>query len=248
MEPFIVASTTNGTTPLLTHFSDTSTGSNHTCNWDFGDGKHGDSCTVLKSYSVPGIYTVSLTITDSAGNSSTKTKTNFITVEAPELPPVSNFSAAPRSGEAPLTVNFSNASTDTATKWSWIFGDGATSTSQNPTHTYTEAGTYAVTLTVTGSGGSNTKTQTGYITVTAPERDSVKLSLIDSATNQDTGMVIQQGSRFYIDEPGIKQFNLALDSYPAATRSVRLTLNGAIHSARNLLHSKQARSRLIITG
>ncbi|MGA2934840.1 MAG: DUF2341 domain-containing protein, partial [Methanomicrobiales archaeon] len=62
-------------------------------------------------------------------------------------PPVAAFSASPISGKAPLTVTFTDQSTNTPTSWSWDFGDGATSNLQNPVHTYTAAGTYTVKLT-----------------------------------------------------------------------------------------------------
>jgi len=72
--------------------------------------------------------------------------------------PVANFSADVTSGLAPLTVAFTDNSTD-ADSWSWDFGDGATSTEQNPTHTYTNPGTYTVNLTVTNAVGSSSATQ-----------------------------------------------------------------------------------------
>ena len=77
--------------------------------------------------------------------------------------PVANFTANVTSGPAPLTVAFTDNSTD-ADSWSWDFGDSATSTEQNPTHTYTNPGTYTVNLTVTNAVGSSSATQT--ITVT----------------------------------------------------------------------------------
>jgi|GEM_PF-1272708 uncharacterized protein (TIGR02145 family) len=82
--------------------------------------------------------------------------------------PVAAFTADVTSGTAPLTVQFTDQSTNSPTAWSWAFGDGGTSTSQNPSHTYTSAGTYTVSLTVSNGGGSDTETKTDYITVTAP--------------------------------------------------------------------------------
>ncbi|NMB77559.1 MAG: PKD domain-containing protein [Methanomicrobiales archaeon] len=83
-------------------------------------------------------------------------------------PPVAQFSAATVSGSAPLTVAFTDSSTNTPTSWSWNFGDGTTSTVQNPSHTYANPGTYTVTLTAANSGGSSTVTRAGYITVLRP--------------------------------------------------------------------------------
>ncbi|UBM63513.1 PKD domain-containing protein [Candidatus Sulfidibacterium hydrothermale] len=68
--------------------------------------------------------------------------------------PVANFTASTTSGKVPLTVTFTDHSSNTPVFWHWDFGDGYTSTLQNPTHTYVYAGTYRVTLTVTNSYGS----------------------------------------------------------------------------------------------
>ncbi len=78
------------------------------------------------------------------------------------------MSANLTSGEAPLTVGFTDLSTGNITSWLWTFGDNTTSTAQNPSHTYTTAGTFPVSLTVTGPGGSNTAQLTTPISVTLP--------------------------------------------------------------------------------
>ena len=63
------------------------------------------------------------------------------------LPPVSAFTGSPLNGTIPLTVQFTDQSTNGPTSWNWNFGDGsANSTTQNPSHTYSVAGSYTVTL------------------------------------------------------------------------------------------------------
>ncbi|MGH7992104.1 MAG: PKD domain-containing protein, partial [Limisphaerales bacterium] len=75
-----------------------------------------------------------------------------------------SFTASPVSGQAPLTVQFTDTSTGSPTNWDWSLGDGATSTVQNPSHTYTSAGSFTATLTVTGNGQTSSASRT--ITVT----------------------------------------------------------------------------------
>ncbi|HEY3215211.1 MAG TPA: PKD domain-containing protein [Candidatus Eisenbacteria bacterium] len=86
----------------------------------------------------------------------------------PPPPPVANFSGSPTSGPGPLTVQFTDLSTNGPTSWLWDFGDGGSSTVQNPSHTYTNVGSYSVSLTATNAAGSDNETKLNYITVTAP--------------------------------------------------------------------------------
>jgi PKD repeat protein len=91
----------------------------------------------------------------------------FLVIKRP-LPassPVAGFAADTVSGTVPLTVTFTDQSTNTPTSWAWTFGDGGTSDQQNPSHQYTTAGTYTVTLTATNSAGSDDETKTNYIAV-----------------------------------------------------------------------------------
>jgi PKD repeat protein len=81
--------------------------------------------------------------------------------------PVASFTGTPRSGTAPLTVQFNDTSTGSPISWNWSFGDGSLSTSRNASHSYPNAGTFTVSLNVTNAAGvSNLTVKTGYITVT----------------------------------------------------------------------------------
>ncbi|MDK2990764.1 MAG: hypothetical protein PWR16_2293 [Methanoculleus sp.] len=84
-------------------------------------------------------------------------------------PPGASFVAAPTSGMAPLTVQFTDTSTGDPTVWAWEFGDGWGSNARNPAHTYASPGTYTVILTAYNAVGSDVRTRYNYITVTAPE-------------------------------------------------------------------------------
>jgi len=96
------------------------------------------------------------------------TSCDTFTVSSVPSMPVADFIGNPRSGSAPLSVQFTDASTGSISTWSWTFGDGGTSSQQNPSHVYSNPGTYTVSLTVTGSSGSDTETKVDYITVQPP--------------------------------------------------------------------------------
>jgi PKD repeat protein len=99
--------------------------------------------------------------------SSTRVAAHYAARLGPSAP-VASFSAAPTTGPAPLTVQFTDESTNTPTAWDWDFGDTGTSTDQHPEHEYTTPGSYDVELEVTNAGGSDDELKAGYITVTAP--------------------------------------------------------------------------------
>jgi RHS repeat-associated protein len=164
------ASPLSGDVPLTVTFTNTTTGEATGYEWVYGDGLTSTTSTVTHThaYTATGIYTVSLTATG-PGGSDTLTRTNYITVTEVVSPPVAGFTAAPLSGDVPLTVTFTNTTTGEATGYEWVYGDGLTGTTSAVTHThaYTATGIYTVSLTATGPGGNDTLTRTNYITVTS---------------------------------------------------------------------------------
>lgn len=59
-----------------------------------------------------------------------------------------NFKAEPATGNAPLTVKFTDQSRGNPVLFLYDFGDGSRGVGANPTHTYRKAGEFTVTLTV----------------------------------------------------------------------------------------------------
>jgi len=84
-------------------------------------------------------------------------------------PPVPDFTASPTYGTVPLTVQFTDLSTNYPYIWSWNFGDGSIVTGinqANPVHVYNTPGVYNVTLYALNSDGVGEKiTKLSYVTV-----------------------------------------------------------------------------------
>ncbi|MBI2305017.1 MAG: SBBP repeat-containing protein, partial [Chloroflexi bacterium] len=161
-----LGSPTSGKIPHTVTFTDTSTGASISSRlWSYDDGVTSTLQNPTHTYSSPGVYTVSLTVTNAYG-SNTRTRTSYISAQDMNAA----FSGSPTLGHTPLTVSFTDASTvavGSIASWYWTFGPpGAdTSTAQNPTFTYSAAGIYTVSLTVTDTFGlSDTETKASYIT------------------------------------------------------------------------------------
>ena len=98
------------------------------------------------------------TIVDIGALLFTQTATAFPTV---------SFAADTTQGMIPLTINFSNYTTQAQgviVSWKWTFGDQTTSTEKNPVHQYSTAGIYDVKLVATNQAGKkDSLTFTKYI-------------------------------------------------------------------------------------
>ncbi|HSL33493.1 MAG TPA: DNRLRE domain-containing protein [Candidatus Limnocylindrales bacterium] len=86
---------------------------------------------------------------------------------SPPVAPVAAFSATPTSGGDPLSVAFTDESSNAPTSWAWDFdNDGTTdSTAQNPVFVYAAVGTYTVKLTASNAAGGDDEVKADYITV-----------------------------------------------------------------------------------
>jgi len=158
---------TSGIAPLSVSFTDSSTNAPSSWIWSFGDGGSSSQENPQHTYVLPGTYTVALTVTNADGGD-TLVRPSYVTVAAPPAPPVADFTGSPVSGVVPLTVSFTDASTNEPTSWAWDFGDGGTSSLPDPAHTYHQAGTYTVSLAVANSDGSDTLVRSGYVTASEP--------------------------------------------------------------------------------
>ncbi|MFC1570024.1 PKD domain-containing protein [bacterium] len=161
----------SGLENLVTQFTDSSSGTIHAWQWDFGDGKTSQEQHPMHAYSAIGDYTVQLTVTG-PGGSDVKNVEKYIHV-GEIIPPGAVFIADPVTGYAPLTVQFNNESSGSSLDFMWYFGDfsvedGGTSEEANPSYTYQQPGNYSVLLTVIGPDSSDAELKHNLIQVLEP--------------------------------------------------------------------------------
>ncbi|PKL58742.1 MAG: hypothetical protein CVV34_01110, partial [Methanomicrobiales archaeon HGW-Methanomicrobiales-5] len=92
----------------------------------------------------------------------------LLTGTASAAPPIAAFSATPTSGIVPLTVTFTDASSDSPTGWAWFFGD----------ETYTQPWTQ-MTATAGWSG------RDGHTSVTMPDGSIVLMGGLGGGLKND---------------------------------------------------------------
>lgn len=156
-----------GVAPLQVQFTDTSSGFPTGWAWDFDNDGDVDSTAQNPTFTyTAGTYTVRL-VARNTNSEGTSTQAGLVRAIGPIAP---DFSASVTSGPAPLSVTFTDLSTEQPTSWAWDFENDGTvdSTAQNPTFAYTTPGTYTVTLTATNQVGPATATKSALITVVPP--------------------------------------------------------------------------------
>ncbi|SFS40441.1 PKD domain-containing protein, partial [Lutibacter maritimus] len=115
-----------------------------------------------------GENTVTLTVTDTSGNSNSADA--IITIDGIQTTFTSNENIVCRNTPVDFTDTSIVYGTATISSWNWDFGDGLTSTEQNPTHTFDLPGNYMVSLTTTDSNGCQ-NTFTSTIKINPPKAD-----------------------------------------------------------------------------
>jgi PKD repeat protein len=129
--------------------------------WNFGDGSAATGLQVTHEYVTPGLYPVTLTITDTTG--ATNQTTVEIGVNPPNVAPTASFTTTITAGGAPLLVQLDATSASDSdgriVDYRWVLGDGTTALGARVTHTYTTPGAYTVQLTVTDDNGASASTQ-----------------------------------------------------------------------------------------
>ena len=123
--------------------------------WDFGDQSSAAGAQAQHSYTTAGTYTVTLTVTDDRGATTSTTKDVVVAINRA---PVASFTASCAERVCAFDGGASSDPDGTIAGYLWSFGDGTSSTEVAPSHTYAANGTYSVGLTVTDDQGRTTQT------------------------------------------------------------------------------------------
>jgi PKD repeat protein len=146
--------------------------------WEFGDGERSKSRQIEHRFTTPGIYPVSITVTDNDGANVSDTVTVVVKDIPKRIPYITEIAAHPDSGVRPLTVDFSVSVIDSdrvIEKVYWEFGDGriAEATDDSVKHTYNRAGAFPVRCILTGK---NWESDTLFDTIRVEDTHTVPVS------------------------------------------------------------------------
>jgi beta propeller repeat protein len=115
--------------------------------WEFGDDTSGSGPDQIHTYTVPGVYTVVLTVIDNHGANDYDAANVTVLNRVPLVDAEASVSGT--------SVSFTSSAEDyEEVTYLWEFGDGESSTDQNPTHTYPHTGIYPVKLAGTDEYGA----------------------------------------------------------------------------------------------
>ncbi|MBP7184888.1 MAG: PKD domain-containing protein, partial [Saprospiraceae bacterium] len=149
----------------LINFQNSSTGSNLSYVWDFGDATFDNAQHPQHVYSSEGNFDIKLVVIDEFTCSDTIQKVQQIEI----INPIANFHSDTNFADCPpLMVHFTNESQNSL-EYKWDFGDmSGVSNLENPDHIYTYPGNYDVSLIAINDVCSDTLFFDDYININGP--------------------------------------------------------------------------------
>lgn len=171
--------------------------------WNFGDNTFGSGPAPAHTYNIAGTYTVTLTVTDNGGLTTTGTTTATIYPASNKLP-VAKIAGAFAAVTGTATQFSAAGSFDpdgSLTQYKWDFAGLGTGTGATPTFTFTKTGTHLVSLTVTDNVGAKSWTSIN-VTVSAPPGG-------EQAVGDSNVSDWDVSNRRSLDDPGNDRGNLA---------------------------------------
>tara|TARA_B100001758_G_scaffold81904_1_gene69627 strand:- start:31479 stop:36704 length:5226 start_codon:yes stop_codon:yes gene_type:complete len=149
---FTTINSASGCGSLVVEFEDLSLGSPTSWLWDFGNGNTSVLKDPITIYSVPGIYDVTLKVSDALGDN---IQTKYAYIKVYENPTAVLQASSDVEGCMPLSISFEDLSTHTVpiATWQWDFGDGGSSFLEDPSYNYLNDGEFSVSLSIVDDNG-----------------------------------------------------------------------------------------------
>jgi RHS repeat-associated protein len=172
--------------------------------WNFGDNTFGSGPAPAHTYNTAGSYTVTLTVTDSGGLTTSGTAIATIYPASNKLP-VANI-AGPYSAVTGTATQFSASGSfdpdGSIAQYKWDFAGLGTGTGANPSFTFTQTGTHLVSLSVTDNLGAKSLTSIN-VTVNPPSGGQNLVAVDSTISDWDST------NRRSLDDPTNDRGNLA---------------------------------------
>ena len=134
-------------------FTDRSSGTPSSLQWDFGDGTGDLGEVVTHVFDEAGTFLVTLTAANDVGSTTASTE---ITVLASVSAPEAAIGSIPDEIVNGQLITLRSESLNGPTQISWDFGDGERATGETVRHAWEDPGTYRVRLEVSNSAGTDT--------------------------------------------------------------------------------------------
>ncbi len=194
-KPDFTASKLEGCVPLNVDFTQNITLGDTTLkdiSWVFGDGGSTQINNPNYSYSVPGVFSVTLRATDNNGCIGEKTKSNYVSAG---ITPIIDMAASITDYcKIPVGIQFYNyTSPTTNVTYKWHFGTGDNSTQKAPLYFYENFGNYDVMLVANHYGCIDSLNKKLYIKINpvvpnfTVNKDTACLNEVLSFNNTSTG-------------------------------------------------------------
>lgn len=163
-------------------FTDKTSGTPASWEWDFGDGTRSTERNPIHVYATAGFRKVMLVVADTR---TSKRSIKTLAIMPPSSPATFVFSPiTPGPGQS---VQFTDTTAGEPTSWQWNFGDGMTSVLRNPSHSFMNTGTYIVSL----SAKTSSWTKQGSQTIIVARMSVLAASFAYSPTSPAIGQVVQ---------------------------------------------------------
>jgi PKD repeat protein len=167
--------------------------------WDLGDGSGQEVGPIIEhSYSKFGTYTVTLTVEDDGGLTSSMSLTVEVLNRRPSAVVSTSLTVLPTGETVNLDGTGSSDPDGTVETFTWIFGDGSVAYGSRVSHVYSDDGIYMVVLTVTDNDGG---TDSSSVFIQVENRQP--LPAIDAPTQSLTLLDVELTAEGTVDPDGL---------------------------------------------